>query len=229
MNYRERRAEACRELFASFHPDFSGCRDKDRANEILEMAREGMFSADIAQRLGITPKAVQKLYRRYNFPQLQNFSPPLREERVGWTGGVKEVRGYLYSRSPGHPRASKYGNYVAVHRLVMEKKLGRYLKGSEVVDHIDGNTRNNHPDNLRVFPNNAEHLRVTLKGRVPNWSPEGKARMGTPRKPNQPSSNLEAQPSLDSSESDARPLQTLTDHPEESPSKAVARHMEWME
>jgi|SRR6185312_2756101 len=229
MNYRDRRAEACRELFASFHPDFSGCRDKDRANAILEMAGQGMFSAEIAEKLEITPKTVQKFYRRYNFPHLQNFAPPLRDERVGWAGGMKEVNGYLYSRTPGHPRASKHGSYVAVHRLVMEKKLGRYLVGTEVVDHIDGDPKNNHPDNLRVFPNNAEHLRVTLKGRVPNWTPEGKARMGTPRKLCQSSSNLEALPSLDVSETDAHPSPILNDRPEESPSKAAVRHMLWME
>lgn len=149
---------------------------------ILSMAAEGNFSHEIADVLGITPKAVQKFYRRYNFPALQNFAPPLREERVGWKGGVKEVKGYFYQRTPGHPHASKHGNYVAVHRLVVEKKIGRHLLPHEVVDHIDGNTRNNHPDNLRVFQSNAEHLRVTLKGRVPNWSEDGKAALDAARR-----------------------------------------------
>ena len=65
----------------------------------------------------------------------------------------------------------------------MHDHLGRALLLGEVVDHIDGDRLNNAPANLRVFQSNAEHLRVTLKGRVPNWTPEGRARMtGRPRK-----------------------------------------------
>jgi hypothetical protein len=184
MDYRNKRRQACQELFAGFAPDFSFCRDVPRAQKILEMAADGYFSHEIAEAVGCTPKAVQKLYRRYEFPVLGNFSPPRRNERPGWKGGVKEVKGYMYSRTPGHPRASKHGGYVAVHRLVIEEKIGRYLTETEVVDHIDGDPGNNHPDNLRVFPTNAEHLRVTLKGKRPNWSEEGKRRIGSyQRKP----------------------------------------------
>jgi hypothetical protein len=65
----------------------------------------------------------------------------------------------------------------------MHDILGRELKKGEVVDHIDGNRKNNDPSNLRVFSSNAEHLRVTLKGKVPNWTPEGRSRMvGRPPK-----------------------------------------------
>lgn len=174
MNYRQRRAKECQKLFDGFHPDTSRCRSPSRIHKVAELAAQGFYSSEIAEMIGITAKAVQKIYRRYNFPKLQNFSPPLREERTGWKGGIKIVKGYEYSRTPGHPRASKHGNYVAVHRLVVEKHLGRFLEKDEVVDHIDGNTRNNDISNLRVFENNAEHLRVTRAGKVPNWSDEGK-------------------------------------------------------
>lgn len=65
----------------------------------------------------------------------------------------------------------------------MESILGRYLLAEEVVDHIDGNTLNNDPKNLRLFPSNAEHLRVTLKGKVPQWSEEGIAAIHRLRPP----------------------------------------------
>lgn len=178
MNYRQRRAEECRKLFSGFRPDISPkCRDPQKVLRIAELAAEGYFSNEIADMLGVTPKSVQKIFRYYNFPNLHNFAPPEREERQGWKGGIKVVKGYEYSRTPGHPHSSKYGNYVAVHRLVVEKHLGRYLTRTEVVDHIDGNTRNNCIENLRVFENNAEHLRQTLNGRCPKWSEDGKRRI----------------------------------------------------
>jgi hypothetical protein len=59
------------------------------------------------------------------------------------------------------------------------------LQPGEVVDHIDGDVRNNEPSNLRVFSSNAEHLRATLKGKVPNWTSEGRAKfVGRPIDPN---------------------------------------------
>ena len=59
------------------------------------------------------------------------------------------------------------------------------LQPGEVVDHIDGDMRNNDPSNLRVFASNADHLRATLTGKIPNWTPEGRAKfVGRPVDPN---------------------------------------------
>lgn len=45
------------------------------------------------------------------------------------------------------------------HRKIAERKLGRKLRRGEVVHHIDGDKRNNSPDNLQVFKNQAEHAK----------------------------------------------------------------------
>lgn len=177
MTHKERYQAACQKAFEGFQLDLTGCRNPIEVQTVRDLAAQGFLSSEIAERIGKTPKAVQKIFRRYNFPRLHNIAPPRQEERLGWKGGVKIVKGYEYQRTPDHPHASKHGRYVAVHRLVMEKKLGRYLLPTEVVDHIDGNTRNNHPDNLRVFASNADHLRVTLAGRCPKWSEDGKRRI----------------------------------------------------
>lgn len=97
-------------------------------------------------------------------------------ESAHWTGGRTQRKGYWYVQAPGHPYRTKQG-VVAEHRLVMEKKLGRYLLPGEVCHHIDGNRENNAPENLMVFHTNATHLKHELTGRVPNWTPEGLSRM----------------------------------------------------
>jgi hypothetical protein len=174
-DYRERRAQACQELFSDFEPDLTKSKEPFVVKVAWLLAKHGFYTKEIAQRLGKTPKAIQKIYRRYNFPKLHNFCTPQMEERPDWKHGEKMMKGYLYRRTPSHPNKLKHGGYVAVHRLVMEKKLGRYLLKTEVVDHRDGNIENNHPDNLRVFASNGEHLAETLKGKCPQWSEEGKA------------------------------------------------------
>lgn len=53
-------------------------------------------------------------------------------------------------------------NGIHEHRLVAEKKLGRHLEPGEIVHHIDGNKRNNEPDNLIVITQ-SEHIREHLR------------------------------------------------------------------
>ena len=177
QTYRKRYAEACAKAFDGFYPDLTGCRNPGEVLAVFEMAKSGMMSKEIAEQIQKTPKAVQKIFRRYNFPRLHNIAVPMLEERHDWKHGRKVCKGYIYIRTPGHPNCSKHGSYVAEHRLVMESKLGRYLLPTEVVDHIDGNIVNNHPDNLRVFASNGEHLAETLAGKCPEWSDDGKRRI----------------------------------------------------
>jgi hypothetical protein len=94
-----------------------------------------------------------------------------------WRGGrTIDKHGYVLVKANDHPHANRTG-YVREHRLVMERVLGRYLDPKEVVDHIDGNTSNNDPANLRLFASNADHLRATLTGKCPKWTEDGKRRI----------------------------------------------------
>ena len=72
---------------------------------------------------------------------------------------------YLYALVPDHPNASKNG-YVLEHRVIMERKIKRYLTSNEVVHHIDGNKHNNEVSNLQLM-SASEHNRLhSSKGRT---------------------------------------------------------------
>jgi hypothetical protein len=48
---------------------------------------------------------------------------------------------------------------IHIHRIVAESILGRKLYENEVVHHIDGDRKNNHPTNLAVFPSQSLHAK----------------------------------------------------------------------
>lgn len=58
-------------------------------------------------------------------------------------------------------KSKTYAKYFgkAEHRVVAEKMLGRKLKKGGVVHHVDGNKRNNNPENLMVFDSQREHAK----------------------------------------------------------------------
>lgn len=49
--------------------------------------------------------------------------------------------------------------YVMEHRLVMAQWIGRPLRRTEVVNHIDHNPANNARENLELYPTNGDHKR----------------------------------------------------------------------
>lgn len=77
-------------------------------------------------------------------------------KHINWKGGRVKIKGYWHIYCPTHP-SCKSRPYVLEHRIIMEKKLGRYLLPTESVHHIDGNPQNNKIKNLKVFVSESEH------------------------------------------------------------------------
>ncbi len=55
-------------------------------------------------------------------------------------------------------RNAKNGKQERMHRIILEREIGRELLPGEMADHIDGNVLNNRRDNLRVV-SNAQNIR----------------------------------------------------------------------
>ncbi|MEK7464246.1 MAG: HNH endonuclease [Patescibacteria group bacterium] len=81
------------------------------------------------------------------------------EKHWNWNGGrVRDKHGYIYIKSPNHPNRNTLG-YVFEHRIVMEKKMGRYLKPSEVVHHLNGIKDDNRIENLKLCSSQSHHIK----------------------------------------------------------------------
>ena len=80
------------------------------------------------------------------------------KENPNYKGGErKNTAGYVYILKPDHPFCNNRG-YVRRSHLVMEQKLGRYLKPEEIVHHRNGIRDDDRPENLKLFANNDKHM-----------------------------------------------------------------------
>lgn len=104
--------------------------------------------------------------RNWNAEHLSKYN--IENNHLRMTDEVRaKLRKTRLGTGQGKSYEKTYGRHT--HRIVAEKKIGRPLRNGEVVHHVDGDKRNNHPDNLIVFASQAEHL---------NWHRENDKRYG---------------------------------------------------
>jgi hypothetical protein len=150
----------------------SACRSHH--DTVKSMAEAGATLDAIGEAVGTTKNRVRQYLTRHGIerPDWRNPPPdshPMARRTEGelnsqWNGGRSiDKDGYVLLWMPGHPEANRHGQ-VREHRIVMAKTLGRPLLPGEVVDHRNGLTGDNRPENLRLFASNGEHLSVTLTG-----------------------------------------------------------------
>lgn len=82
-------------------------------------------------------------------------------------GTKMDNKGYVMVYRPDWPSSGgaegQWQGYIYEHRLVMEQHLGRMLTKDERIHHLDGNKRNNAPDNLRLCETDKEHTELHAK------------------------------------------------------------------
>lgn len=72
---------------------------------------------------------------------------------------------YLYAIVRNHPNANTQG-YVLAHRIVAENMIGRLLYPNEVVHHVNGDKKDNRPENLQVMDKIDHHILHRSTGRT---------------------------------------------------------------
>lgn len=97
------------------------------------------------------------------------------KDSPSWKGGkVKNNYGYVKVMVPDHPRADSSG-YVLEHILVVEKRIGRFLVGSEEVHHENEIKFDNRDENLIFCTDRKYHNLLHMQRRAliacghPSW------------------------------------------------------------
>ena len=127
--------------------------------QIVRLYKSGLSTYPIAARLDTTPRTIARRLKRAGIilrgPRAQKYKSGA--EHPLWKGGrLVDKQGYvIVAVGPCRRRLE--------HRVVMEAILGRRLKKSEYVHHINGIRHDNRPENLVVTAPSKHESRTLIK------------------------------------------------------------------
>jgi hypothetical protein len=150
----------------------------ENTKKIIDLADVQLSSREIARVVGLTPRYVRKVLKNRDLPRLPTGAQRGCRNPAWLCGRIVDFDGYVTIPAPLDYRDGRKSGRIYEHRYVAMRKIGRPLEPQEVVDHIDGLKLHNHPDNLRIFANNGEHLSATIRGKKRNWSAKGLRNIG---------------------------------------------------
>jgi uncharacterized protein YukE len=138
--------------------------------EIISLYKQGYGINKIAKKFNATDRRITKILNNHNIP-IRKFHTKLKDH-PSWKGGEYiNDQGYIKLKLPNHPAANSDG-YILKHRYIMEQHLGRFLRKTETVHHIDYNPLNNKISNLMLFPTSGAHTSFHRKYKPWNTRPK---------------------------------------------------------
>lgn len=126
---------------------------KEKEEELKRLYNKGLRPAQMARELG--------------FSKYETIISKLEEMGLlehGWRDGRTHRRDYTFVRKPNHPRADKQG-YVREHILAWEEAHGKPLPKGWIIHHLNGNKKDNRPENLIALPNKKHENLLELKAK----------------------------------------------------------------
>jgi hypothetical protein len=120
------------------------------AEEILELYKSGKSQLQISLQIGRSQPFISRTIRKAGM-EIRN--RPSGSNHPHWKGGRVRAGDYWRVRVENDdPMASMrlQDGYVAEHRLVMARSLGRPLRRTETVHHINGDSGDNRIENLQL-------------------------------------------------------------------------------
>lgn len=133
---------------------------KDKISLDIEFIKqkysEGLSCKAIGKLLSVSPQTIHRrlisegVKRRIG--EFQKGHKQISGSEKGWFKSNNLCKKVYFNKTVN-------GNKKKIHRVVMSQYLGRELTSEEVVHHIDGNPKNNSIENLKLFKNQAEHMK----------------------------------------------------------------------
>jgi len=165
-----RKCDFCGAEFKSYNPKprycSRSCKDDSQKHHvpiesIIRLYEKGHTQTEVAEILGTTQKVIYKRMKDIGYTaRIAAKRNQTRDRNSYWRGGrVSDGKGYIYVKSPGHPRAKRCGDYVREHIVVVENFIGRHLEKHEIVHHINGIKHDNRPENLYIT-DAVEHVKL---------------------------------------------------------------------
>jgi hypothetical protein len=135
-------------------------------NRLFAMSRDELYAEyvtkgrslrSIADGCGVKFRTVQSWLSKYEIALTpEQHGSRVRGPKNGNFVGYKDNHGYVFMVDRKHPLCSRDG-YVASHRLVVEKAIGRHLTKAEQVHHLNFEKADNDIFNLALFASAADH------------------------------------------------------------------------